>query len=113
MRDEKDICMFCDEEIEEGDKVECKKCKSVYHKTCFDELQHLCMKCGEDNDLNEKEVNLNGAKNLIYEFLNDLCIITEIERVVSKFNYKNEFYWYKTCKKEEKVHKSIKFLTQI
>ena len=32
------------------------------------------------NDLNEKEVNLNGAKNLIYEFLNDLCIITEIER---------------------------------
>ena len=29
------------------------------------------------------------------------------------FNYKNEFSWYKTCKKEEKVHKSIKFLTQI
>ena len=62
MRDEKDICMFCDEEIEEGDKVECKKCKSVYHKTCFDELQHVCMECGEDSDLNEKELkesNLN------------------------------------------------------
>ena len=56
MKDEKDICMFCDEEIEDGEKVECKKCKSVYHKTCFDELQHLCMKCGEDNDLNEKEL---------------------------------------------------------
>ena len=41
--------------------------------------------------LNSEEVILNKSKNLIYEFLNDLCFITEAERVISKFSYKNEF----------------------
>lgn len=66
------------------------------------------------NDLNEKEVNLNGAKNLIYEFLNDLCIITEIERVVSKFNYKNEFdlmFLKNVSKAKNDLNKSINLLT--
>ena len=67
------------------------------------------------NDLNEKEVNLNGAKNLIYEFLNDLCIITEIERVVSKFNYKNEFdlmFLKNVSKAKNDLNKCINLLTE-
>ena len=32
--------------------------------------------------LNSEEVILNKSKNLIYEFLNDLCFITEAERVI-------------------------------
>ena len=88
MRDEKDICMFCDEEIEEGDKVECKKCKSVYHKTCFDELQHVCMECGEDSDLNEKELkesNLNENITYVNSSLNQ----NEQEQITQQNSNKN------------------------
>ena len=41
--------------------------------------------------LDSIEIEENKGKNLIYEQLNNLCIINEIERVVNKFNYKNEF----------------------
>lgn len=44
-----------------------------------------------NKSFDKSEIEINKGKNLIYEYLNDLCFITELERVVSKFNYKNEF----------------------
>ena len=40
--------------------------------------------------LTKEDIVSNKSKNLIYELLNDLCFITEAERVISKFTYKND-----------------------
>lgn len=64
--------------------------------------------------LNSEEVILNKSKNLIYEFLNDLCFITEAERVISKFSYKNEFdslFLNNVAKAKNDLNKSINLLT--
>ena len=50
----------------------------------------------------------------IYEFLNDLCFITEAERVISKFSYKNEFdslFLNNVAKAKNDLNKSINLLT--
>ena len=63
--------------------------------------------------LNSEEVILNKSKNLIYEFLNDLCFITEAERVISKFSYKNEFdslFLNNVAKAKNDLNKSINLL---
>ena len=57
-----------------------------------------------------EEIKLNSLKNMIYEFLNDLCILTEIERIVKKFNYKNDFdliFLNNIAKAKNDLNKSI------
>lgn len=64
--------------------------------------------------LNSEDSILNKSKNLIYEFLNDLCFITEAERVISKFSYKNEFdslFLDNVAKAKNDLNKSINLLT--
>lgn len=62
-----------------------------------------------------EEVQINSSRNLIYEFLNDLCLITEAERVVSKFKYRNEFdslFLKNIAKAKNDLNKSINLLTE-
>lgn len=62
-----------------------------------------------------EEIKLNSLKNMIYEFLNDLCILTEIERIVKKFNYKNDFdliFLNNIAKAKNDLNKSINLLTK-
>lgn len=62
-----------------------------------------------------EEVQLNSSKNLIYEFLNDLCLITEAERVIGKFSYKNDFdflFLENISKAKNDLNRSINLLTE-
>ena len=65
--------------------------------------------------LDSIEIEENKGKNLIYEQLNNLCIINEIERVVNKFNYKNEFdllFLENVAKAKNDLNVSINLLTK-
>ena len=65
--------------------------------------------------LDSIEIEENNGKNLIYEQLNNLCIINEIERVVNKFNYKNEFdllFLENVAKAKNDLNVSINLLTK-
>ena len=53
MDQDKDICLFCGEKVDDDDKIECSNCKSIYHKDCFEKLKGICMKCNNDNLKNE------------------------------------------------------------
>lgn len=53
MDQDKDICLFCGEKVDDDDKIECSNCKSIYHKNCFEKLKGICMKCDSDNLKNE------------------------------------------------------------
>lgn len=67
------------------------------------------------NNFTTEEVKLNKSKNLIYEYLNDLCFITEVERVISKFSYKNDFdllFLKNVSKAKNDLNRSINLLTQ-
>lgn len=67
------------------------------------------------NRLDLEEIQLNSSKNLIYEFLNDLCLITEAERVISKFSYKNDFdrlFLKNVAKAKNDLNRSINLLTE-
>lgn len=62
-----------------------------------------------------EEVEINSSRNLIYEFLNDLCLITEAERIIGKFKYKNEFdslFLKNVAKAKNDLNKSINLLTE-
>lgn len=62
-----------------------------------------------------EEVQSNSSKNLIYEFLNDLCLITEAERIVENFKYRNEFdslFLKSVAKAKNDLNKSIDLLTK-
>lgn len=61
MGENRDICLFCNNEIDKEDKIECKNCKSVYHKTCFEELQHICMQCGLDNSIEDQNIQESNS----------------------------------------------------
>ena len=53
MDQDKDICLFCDEKVDDDDKIECSNCKSIYHINCVEKLKGICMKCDSDNLKNE------------------------------------------------------------
>lgn len=62
-----------------------------------------------------EEIQMNSSRNLIYEFLNDLCLIIEAERVVGKFKYRNEFdslFLKNIAKAKNDLDKSINLLTE-
>ena len=66
-------------------------------------------------NLTKEDIILNRSRNLIYEFLNDLCFITEAERVISKFSYRNEFdslFLDNVSKAKNDLNKSINLLTE-
>ena len=65
--------------------------------------------------LTKEDIILNKSKNLIYEFLNDLCFITEAERVIGRFSYKNEFdslFLGNVSKAKNDLNRSINLLTE-
>ena len=65
------------------------------------------------NNFTTEEVQRNSSRNLIYEFLNDLCLIIEAERIISKFSYKNEFdslFLQNVAKAKNDLNKSINLL---
>ena len=67
------------------------------------------------DNLTNEDIILNKSKNLIYELLNDLCFITEAERVISKFNYKNDFdllFLKNISKAKNDLNISINLLTE-
>ena len=67
------------------------------------------------DNLTKEDIILNKSKNLIYEFLNDLCFITEAERVISKFSYKNDFdllFLKNISKVKNDLNISINLLTE-
>lgn len=67
------------------------------------------------NDFTTEEVQMNSSRNLIYEFLNDLCLIIEAERIISKFSYKNEFdslFLQNVAKAKNDLNKSINLLME-
>ena len=41
MDQDKDICLFCGEKVDDDDKIECSNCKSIYHKDCFEKLKEF------------------------------------------------------------------------
>ena len=64
--------------------------------------------------ITEEELKLNKSNNLIYEFLNDLCFISEAERVIGKFRYKNEFdtlFLANVSKAKNDLNRSINLLS--
>lgn len=64
--------------------------------------------------ITEEELKLNKSNNLIYEFLNDLCFISEAERVIGKFKYKNEFdtlFLANVSKAKNDLNRSINLLS--
>lgn len=82
----------------------CSKALANFHKASI----------GIVNKLNSREIEINKGKNLIYEYLNDLCIINEIERVINKFNYKNKFdilFLENVAKAKNDLNISINLLT--
>ena len=67
------------------------------------------------DNLTNEDIILNKSKSLIYEFLNDLCFITEAERVISKFSYKNDFdllFLKNISKAKNDLNISINLLTE-
>ena len=67
------------------------------------------------NNFTTEEVQRNSSRNLIYEFLNDLCLIIEAERIISKFSYKNEFdslFLQNVAKAKNDLNKSINLLME-
>lgn len=65
--------------------------------------------------LTKEDIILNKSKNLICEFLNDLCFITEAERVIGRFSYKNEFdslFLGNVSKAKNDLNRSINLLTE-
>lgn len=65
--------------------------------------------------LTKEDIILNKSKNLIYEFLNYLCFITEAERVIGRFSYKNEFdslFLGNVSKAKNDLNRSINLLTE-
>ena len=67
------------------------------------------------DNLTKEDIILNKSKNLIYELLNDLCFITEAERVISKFSYKNDFdllFLKNISKAKNDLNISINLLTE-
>ena len=67
------------------------------------------------NNFTNEDIRLNKSKNLIYEFLNDLCFITEAERVIGRFSYKNEFdslFLGNVSKAKNDLNRSINLLTE-
>ena len=67
------------------------------------------------DNLTKEDIILNKSKNLIYELLNDLCFITEAERVISKFTYKNDFdllFLKNISKAKNDLNISINLLTE-
>lgn len=82
----------------------CTKALANFHKASI----------GIVNKFDYKDIEENKGKNLIYEHLNDLCIINEMERVVSRFNYKNEFdllFLENVAKAKNDLNVSINLLT--
>lgn len=62
-----------------------------------------------------EEIQVNSSRNLIYEFINDLCFIIEAERIIGKFNYMNEFdflFLKNVAKAKNDLNKSINLLTE-
>ena len=67
------------------------------------------------DNLTKEDIILNKSKNLIYELLNDLCFITEAERVISKFSHKNDFdllFLKNISKAKNDLNISINLLTE-
>lgn len=96
MEENRDICLFCDNEIEEEEKIECKGCKSVYHKTCFEELHHICMQCGLDNSVENQNIQENNSiedepleNNIIKDTIDDSSIKEDAIEKQKKITHDN------------------------
>lgn len=63
--------------------------------------------------VDKRELEYNSGKNLIHEFLKELCFIIEMERIVGRYKFKNEFdtlFLYNISKAKNDLEKCINCL---